>query len=165
MNTNVFHRSVLEQTGLKAAPPSEYDHVPSLAGVRITPPGADPVSQSGYQVHRLATELVPSYFAILGPKNISPFWSVLFYLTLIMLGIGQCLALFHSVIQGIIAIKPSGLKSWEGSITFAVCSLGLILGLPAATEVSKIKILKLYHFKSSLSHALRPLLSVLFKFR
>ena len=90
------------------------------------------------QVHRLATELVPAYFAILGPKNISPFWCVLFYLTMIMLGIGQCLGLFHTVIQGIVAIKPAGLKSWEGSITFAVCSLGFILGLPAATEVSDV---------------------------
>ena len=102
---------------------------------------ADPVSMSGYQVHRLATELVPAYFAILGPKNISPFWCVLFYMTLIMLGIGQCLALFHTVIQGIVAIKPTGLKSLkssEGVITFAVCLFGFILGLPAATEVSDI---------------------------
>ena len=88
------------------------------------------------QVHRLATELVPAYFAILGPKMISPFWSVLFYFTLIMLGIAQALALFHTVIQGLIAIKPSGLKSWEGSITFAVCTIGFVLGLPMGTEVS-----------------------------
>ena len=62
------------------------------------------------QVHRLATELVPSYFSLLPPALLSPFWAVLFYLSLIMLGISQCLALFHAVIQGIIAIKPSGLK-------------------------------------------------------
>ena len=37
--------------------------------------------------------------------------------------------------QGMIAIKPSGLKSWEGSITFAVCTVGFVLGLPIATEV------------------------------
>ena len=30
---------------------------------------------------------------------LSPFWVVLFYFTLIMLGISQALALFHSVIQ------------------------------------------------------------------
>ena len=30
---------------------------------------------------------------------LSPFWVVLFYFTLIMLGIAQALALFHSVIQ------------------------------------------------------------------
>ena len=139
----MFHRPENGRTsGLKSVSrPSEYDHVSYLAGVRIISPTADPVSMSGYQVHRLATELVPAYFAILGPKNISPFWCVLFYLTLIMLGIGQCLALFHTVIQGIVAIKPTGLKSLkssEGVITFAVCLFGFILGLPAATEVSDI---------------------------
>ena len=34
-----------------------------------------------------------------------------------------------------IAIKPSGLKSWEGSITFCVCTVGFVLGLPIGTEV------------------------------
>ena len=38
-------------------------------------------------------------------------------------------------VQGIIAIKPSGLKSWEGSITFCVCTVGFVLGLPIGTEV------------------------------
>ena len=89
-------------------------------------------------MHRLATELVPAYFSLLGPRHISPFWCVLFYLSLIMLGIAQTLATFHTLIQGLIAIKPAGLKAWEGSITFAVCSLGFILGLPAATEVGTI---------------------------
>ena len=37
--------------------------------------------------------------------------------------------------QGMIAIKPSGLKSWEGSITFCVCTIGFVLGLPIGTEV------------------------------
>ena len=97
-----------------------------------------PGQESGYQVHRLATELVPAYFSLLGPRHISPFWCVLFYLSLIMLGIAQSLATFHTLIQGLIAIKPAGLKAWEGSITFAVCSLGFILGLPAATEVRTI---------------------------
>ena len=97
-----------------------------------------PGQESGYQVHRLATELVPAYFSLLGPRHISPFWCVLFYLSLIMLGIAQTLATFHTLIQGLIAIKPAGLKAWEGSITFAVCSLGFILGLPAATEVGTI---------------------------
>ena len=36
---------------------------------------------------------------------LSPFWVVLFYFTLIMLGISQALALFHSVIQ-VILLSP-----------------------------------------------------------
>ena len=42
---------------------------------------------------------------------------------------------YDGTFQGMIAIKPSGLKSWEGSITFAVCTVGFVLGLPIATEV------------------------------
>ena len=115
--------------------PAQYDHISYLAGVRIISAERNPVLESGYQVARLATELVPAYFALLGPKMISPFWSVLFYFIFILLGISQCLAVFHTIIQGIIAIRPATLKTWEGSITLGVCSMGFILGLPAATEV------------------------------
>ena len=132
-NSNVFNPA---SSALKSPKPAEFDHVSFLSGIRIIQPRRNPMIESGYQVHRLATELIPAYFAILGPKMISPFWSVLFYFTMIMLGIAQCLALFHTVIQGMIAIKPSGLKSWEGSITFCVCAIGFVLGLPMGTEVS-----------------------------
>lgn len=130
--SNVFNPA---SSALKSSKPAEFDHVSFLSGIRIIQPSRKPLIESGYQVHRLATELIPAYFAILGPKMISPFWSVLFYFTLIMLGIAQCLALFHTVIQGMIAIKPSGLKSWEGSITFCVCAIGFVLGLPMGTEI------------------------------
>ena len=132
-NSNVFNPA---SSALKSPKPAEFDHVSFLSGIRIIQPRRNPLIESGYQVHRLATELIPAYFAILGPKMISPFWSVLFYFTMIMLGIAQCLALFHTMIQGMIAIKPSGLKSWEGSITFCVCAIGFVLGLPMGTEVS-----------------------------
>lgn len=45
--------------------------------------------ESGYQAMRLATELFPATFALVGAKTISPFWSVLFYFVMIMFGIGQ----------------------------------------------------------------------------
>ena len=41
------------------------------------------------QVMRLATELVPTYAAVLGPRLLSPFWIVLFYLSLILLALAQ----------------------------------------------------------------------------
>lgn len=50
--------------------------------------------ESGYQAMRLATELFPATFAMIGVKNISPFWSVLFYFVLIMFGIGQQVCIF-----------------------------------------------------------------------
>ena len=138
MNSNNIH-NVLDSSTNSAiksgASPAEYDHISYLAGVRIISTERNPVMESGYQVNRLATELIPAYFALLGPKVISPFWSVLFYFIFILLGISQCLAVFHTIIQGIIAIRPAGLRSWEGSITLGVCSMGFILGLPAATEV------------------------------
>jgi len=134
-NNNVFNRQELSSSALKAPSPSEFDHVSYLAGIRIISPDLDSENESGYKVHRLATELIPAYFSILGPKNISQFWCVLFYFTLIMLGIGQCLALFHTVIQGIIAIKASFFKPLEGSVTFVVCSFGFLAAIPAGCEM------------------------------
>jgi solute carrier family 6 (neurotransmitter transporter) len=64
-------------------------HTVLIAGSRVTVPGVDPRQQSGYQVLRLATELVPSTLALLGADVISPFWAVLFYFVLILFGIAQ----------------------------------------------------------------------------
>jgi solute carrier family 6 (neurotransmitter transporter) len=44
------------------------------------------------------------------------------------------LAIWHTVIKGIIAIKYKLLKEWETTITFFVCSLGFALSLPLCTE-------------------------------
>jgi solute carrier family 6 (neurotransmitter transporter) len=60
-----------------------------IAGSRVTVPGVDSHQQSGYQVLRLATELVPSTLALLGADAVSPFWAVLFYFILILFGIAQ----------------------------------------------------------------------------
>ena len=46
--------------------PREKVHISFLAGIRILQPDRDPEKYSGYQVMRLATELVPTYSAILG---------------------------------------------------------------------------------------------------
>lgn len=84
---------------------------------------------------RLATELIPATFAVLGADQVSPFWAVLFYFILILFGIAQQLAIWHCVITGIMAIKAQVLKSWETTITLFSCICGFILGLPMATEV------------------------------
>ena len=41
------------------------------------------------QVHRLATELFPSLLAVVGGSGISSFWALVFYLALILFGVGQ----------------------------------------------------------------------------
>ena len=40
-----------------------------------------------------------NFYLTLGTRAVSQFWSVLFYLSMILLGISQCLPLFHTVIQ------------------------------------------------------------------
>ncbi|RZF39999.1 hypothetical protein LSTR_LSTR002402 [Laodelphax striatellus] len=107
-------------------------HVPFLVGDRVLKHGSH---QSGYQVLRLATELVPATLAVVGPHRLSPFWSVLFYFVLILFGIAQQLAIWHCLITGIMAINVKYLKLWETTITFFTCLCGFILGLPMATEL------------------------------
>lgn len=109
-------------------------HQSFIVGERVTRPGADSTSESGYQALRLATELIPATFAVMGSDEISPFWAVLFYFILILFGIAQQLAIWHCIITGIMAIKAKVLKSWETTITFFSCACGFLLGLPMATE-------------------------------
>lgn len=55
---------------------------------------------------RLATELVPTYASILGPRFLSPFWVVVFYLSLILFSLGQQLALTHTLVSALLSIRP-----------------------------------------------------------
>ncbi|KAL7293589.1 hypothetical protein TKK_0012677 [Trichogramma kaykai] len=109
-------------------------HASFLVGERVTKPNADLNYESGYQVLRLATELVPATLAALGAEQVSPFWAVLFYFILILFGIAQQLAIWHCVITGIMAINTKMMKLWETTITFFSCACAYILGLPMATE-------------------------------
>ncbi|KAL0275503.1 UNVERIFIED_CONTAM: hypothetical protein PYX00_003332 [Menopon gallinae] len=129
--------SFLRRTGSNL-PPSytipvrHMPHASLVAGDRVGRPGS--VQESGYQVIRLATELVPATLALLGSDYLSPFWAVLFYFTLILFGVAQQLAIWHCVITGIMAINAPSLKSWETTITFFTCGAGFVLGLPMTTE-------------------------------
>jgi solute carrier family 6 (neurotransmitter transporter) len=81
--------SVRPLPSLGRTPIRYMTHTMLIAGSRITVPGMDPRHQSGYQVLRLATELVPSTLALLGADAVSPFWAILFYFVLILFGIAQ----------------------------------------------------------------------------
>lgn len=72
-----------------ATPYRWLPHTEFMVGSKIYMPGSSPRQQSGYQVLRLATELVPSTLALIGANRLSPFWSVLFYFVLILFGISQ----------------------------------------------------------------------------
>ncbi|XP_066156505.1 sodium-dependent transporter bedraggled isoform X2 [Euwallacea fornicatus] len=110
-------------------------HNSFILGEKVIRPGSDGAHESGYQVLRLATEILPATFAVMGADQVSPFWAVLTYFIFIMFGIAQQLAIWHCLITGIMAIKPKVLKKWESTITFFSCACGFILGLPMATEL------------------------------
>jgi len=81
--------SVRPLPSLGRTPVRYMTHTMLIAGSRVTIPGMDSRQQSGYQVLRLATELVPSTLALLGADAVSPFWAILFYFVLILFGIAQ----------------------------------------------------------------------------
>ncbi|XP_020300581.1 uncharacterized protein LOC109864096 isoform X2 [Pseudomyrmex gracilis] len=121
--------------GSYSTPERFMSHASFLLGERVTRPGVDTSTESGYQVLRLATELVPATLALLGTEQVSPFWAVLFYFILILFGIAQQLAIWHCVITGIMAINTKMMKLWETTITFFSCACAYIFGLPMATEL------------------------------
>lgn len=57
-------------TTYNSLPERFMPHHASLIGTHIARPGVDSSSQSGYQVLQLATELVPSTLAIIGPDKV-----------------------------------------------------------------------------------------------
>ena len=125
---HVFQDHVTSGTG-------SPEHISFLAGIRIIRNDRLPYKYSGYQVMRLATELVPAVSAIITPRLFSPFWVVIFYFTMIVFGLAQQMALFHTVSSGLIAIKPDYFLQFESSLIFISCLLGLIFCFPLATEV------------------------------
>ena len=112
------------------------EHISFLSGVRIIRSDRQAYKYSGYQVMRLATELVPAVSAIITPRLFSPFWVVIFYFTMIVFGLAQQMALFHTVSSGLIAIKSDYFLQFESSLIFISCLLGLIFCFPLATEVN-----------------------------
>ncbi|CAK9799594.1 Sodium-dependent transporter bedraggled [Anthophora plagiata] len=121
--------------GYSSTPERFMAHASFIVGERVTRPGVDFSTESGYQALRFSTELVPATLALLGTEQVSPFWAVLFYFILILFGIAQQLAIWHCVITGIMAINAKMMKLWETTITFFSCACGYILGLPMATEM------------------------------
>jgi len=118
---------------LRRPPSSDTVHMSLLAGVKVVRDGQ---KLSGYQVMRLATELVPAYAAILGPQLLSPFWVVTFYFSLIVFSLGQQLAVVHTLVSSLIAVKAESFLDFESALTFLSCLMGLVLCFPMATEVA-----------------------------
>ena len=75
--------------GYSSTPERFMAHASFIVGERVTRPGTDFSVDSGYQVLRFSTELVPATLALLGTEQVSPFWAILFYFILILFGIAQ----------------------------------------------------------------------------
>lgn len=86
-------------SGYSSTPERFMSHASFLLGQRVIRPGTDTSIESGYQVLRLATELVPSTLALLGTEQVSPFWAILFYFILILFGIAQQVHTLYSVLD------------------------------------------------------------------
>lgn len=61
-----YVRSPVRVSRLPTIPRYDREHVSFLAGIRVIQTGRSTDKYSGYQVMRLATELLPTYAAILG---------------------------------------------------------------------------------------------------
>ncbi|EDS34501.1 sodium/chloride dependent transporter [Culex quinquefasciatus] len=96
-----------------------------VLGESFKRPYANPHQESGYQVLRLVTELLPSTLAAATQERIGPIWSLIGFLTLLLFGLGQLCAMWKPI-AGAIGDSPS-------SIVLS-CVTGLFMGIPLATE-------------------------------
>lgn len=74
MNSYTFLRSdehTMSSSSFNALPVRYMTHQACLLGTHVFRPGVDSSTQSGYQVLQLATELVPSTLAIVGPDKVN----------------------------------------------------------------------------------------------
>ncbi|XP_037082429.1 sodium- and chloride-dependent neutral and basic amino acid transporter B(0+)-like, partial [Pollicipes pollicipes] len=120
--------------------PPEVKHYTNLVSgviIRLSGSAGQTGTQwsSGYQVHRLATELFPSLLAVVGGSGISSFWALVFYLSLLLFGVGQQLAIWRAVVEAVISVCPRRLRAWELTTTFFMCVFGFGLSLPLMTEI------------------------------
>ncbi|XP_023244516.1 sodium- and chloride-dependent glycine transporter 1-like, partial [Centruroides sculpturatus] len=90
---------------------------------------------SGYQVIRFATEVFPASLAVEGIQRISSFWAICFYAMMILFGLGQQIVLWSCVVESFISMKYKLLKSWQSTITFIMCNIAFLLGLPITSNI------------------------------
>ncbi|XP_022245901.1 sodium- and chloride-dependent glycine transporter 1-like [Limulus polyphemus] len=85
---------------------------------------------SGYQVLRIATEVLPAALKVQGVRAISSVWSICFFFMMILFGFAQLVPLWFLVVESIISIKPTILRRWQTIVTLITCAAGFLLGLP-----------------------------------
>lgn len=101
-------------------------HYSSVIGEYYRRTTSPPFRESGFQALRLITELFPATVAVATQEYISPVWTLMTYLMFLIFGLGQMCAMW----------KP--ISSILGNSTSSVllsCVVGLLLGIPFATEM------------------------------
>ncbi|CAG0879028.1 unnamed protein product [Darwinula stevensoni] len=89
---------------------------------------------SGYVPLRLATEVFPAVTVLLGPDGFSPFWTMLFYLSMSLCGLAHVMGIWRSVIEGILWLSPARFLAWDTTITFFTSLAAFLITLSFTTQ-------------------------------
>ena len=97
------------------------------------------------------------YPAAISYFPVSSLWSVLFFLMLVMMGLGTLFSSVETIVTAIIDENSEKLKKKRIYILLALCIVEFLLGLPLTSQVTEIKTLLCFSFPSlSVSVCLSP---------
>lgn len=125
---SVYLLSESKNAELISFPAKLVPHYSSFIGETYRRPTALHKSESGYQMLRFVTELLPSAVAVASDR-MSWIWTAVIFMSLLIFGINQLCVMWQSI------------SSTLGSSTRAVllsCMSGLLLSIPFATEAGVV---------------------------
>nr|CAB3266320.1 sodium- and chloride-dependent glycine transporter 2 [Phallusia mammillata] len=99
----------------------------------------------GYMAHVLGTDVKevaaegPGLAFVIYPEAISkmplaPFWSILFFLMLLTLGLGTMFATLETIVTSLTDAFPAQLRHRKSLLTLCVCFVLFLLGIPMVTQ-------------------------------
>ena len=88
------------------------------------------------------------YPAAISYFPVSSLWSVLFFLMLVMMGLGTLFSSVETIVTAIIDENSEKLKKKRIYILLALCIVEFLLGLPLTSQVTEIKTLVCSSFPS-----------------
>lgn len=127
LSSNVFlyPKSQPIPTHVISVPAKWLPRYSTILGEAMKQPGVPHHKESGYQVLRLITEIIPSAFGAATQEAISPWWCLLGVTSLILLAVAQFCAVWKPI-STILGSNPSS--------ALLSCVTGLLLGIPLSTE-------------------------------
>ncbi|XP_043483923.1 sodium-dependent transporter bedraggled [Leptopilina heterotoma] len=93
------------------------------------------IKEYNNDILRYSTELVPLAISLLGSKVFTAFWTILFYLGQILIGLVQQLAIWNCVMLNISSINGETNKRSKIRLVFLSCLCGFCLGVPMTTNL------------------------------